>query len=70
MVKSDFAFILSDIELHEGFMKSVFGSGLADVFETKLIDLINDPSLDLEHIYLTGHSMVSLVPMDMSTCGL
>lgn len=49
--------IPSDVELHEGYFDAVFNHGLADLFESKLIELINDPALDLEYIYLTGHSM-------------
>lgn len=60
LVRADIPSIPSDVELHEGFIDAVFATGLAELFESELIGLINDSDVDLEHIYLTGHSLVSL----------
>lgn len=65
LVRADIQPIPYDVELHEGFFNAVFTNGLAELFETKLLDLIDDPALDIDHIYLTGHSMVSFVHSDM-----
>lgn len=57
LVRTNVPVIPSDVELHEGYLDSIFATGLVDVFEKNLISLTNDPSMNVDHIYVTGHSM-------------
>ena len=72
LVPANVPIIPSDVKLHKGFRNAVFGNGLFDLFEKELLKVIRNSSLDVEHVYLSGHSLVSIVAthiLDLFTAG-
>jgi len=50
-------------KVHSGYWNGAIGNGLGDAFESRLKELMNDSSLNLNMVYIAGHSMVSRYPL-------
>jgi len=50
-------------KVHSGYWNGAIGNGLGDAFESRLKELMNDSSLNLNMVYVAGHSMVSRYPL-------
>lgn len=50
-------------KVHSGYWNGAIGNGLGNAFESRLKELMNDSSLNLNMVYIAGHSMVSRYPL-------
>ena len=47
----------SEVKVHHGFQRAVISNGVAEDFAEQVMELLNDSSLGLTKVYITGHSL-------------